>query len=449
MGSAFKSSIDTSSVFGKASKSAEALANVIKQFGSGGGSFKALGQTTEAVDKLGAAFTKLPLQNVSNKMSILGKGGRGAFTALTAAVKVFGLALRSALAPLRLVFFVLELIKKANPFRLLSSALEKLQGNAEGSTSHINSAKDLKTTEAKLRAFNRAEEIHKIGYTTDAVGQWRAAITDPEKMGDLAQATGFSAAEMDKLRTGDAIDGYLKSMTAFFKQVDKLGGRDALASNAVLANAASSFGIDYNKYYSQRSAHSEFMKDFNRNKATDEGGDASRSNFEKAMTRIAQAFDKLISKLLEPFMKLMTPFINWLSEFIERLSLALGALFDGKFSRAAAYLSGEDPDETTEQKRAREARERRNKTNLDSSFYNTGIFREATSGYTAEQRAKLGNAVKKALAQDKFESYKSGKYEVSREFKQVASGEFKLVVEAKNVKTGNKELLISDTFKVE
>lgn len=444
MASAFSANIDTSGLFGEADGKVAKLSKKLEEL-----QYSIKGPS-DAFLKLGEAISKLPIRPVTKGMSALGFAGVKALNGLTLAAKAFGIALKAALGPLRLIFFVFELIKKANPFKLISDALNKLYGNAKGSTALGNSAKDLKTSEAKLRALERAEEVHKLGINKDFVAQIRSNLTKAELQGSFQTATNFSSDKLEELRKKDGIDASLEILGAFFKKVGSRG-RDDVFADAELRQHAEAIGLNYDNYYSQKAGFGEFMKDYWHNVKTDEGGDKERQDFEKSFTRLSQAFDKLINTILKPFMKPMRSFIDWLTEWVNQLTSAFQLFEAGEYKKGLAVMFGADPNETPEQKKEREARGRKAQSMLGyHASFGLGRFSQAAGDLTIQQKQALARELGKRYdaIEDKGR-YSSGKYEIEEKFVKVAQNKYEIKVMAKNVKTGKSDLLIADTFEIQ
>lgn len=445
MGSAFSGSINLESLLYDAEAGINKLSEAARSVP------EAVSPAIESIKKLSAAVNKIPVGKAYKEFGVLAAVGLGAFKGLTTAVKAFGAALRVALGPLRLVFFIMELIAKANVFSKIASLLNKLSENASGSTALGNTAKDLKVSEKQLRAFERANEIHQLGYDTNALATWRSNITNPHERSKFA-TLGFSDEEIDKMAQGDAISGFLKTQQALFKYVEANGGRDAIGSDAVMRDMTGAFGVSYDNYYSQRAGYGAFVKDYQNDMNKDVRDDKSRQSFEKAWTRLSQSFERFVDNILNPlfsvfevFIVKMTAFLDWLNTFsfskafdsakevgadaLNKIKGMFGLETDGKKGEASA-LQGQ--------------------TKGLTASGNKNVLKDFTEEQAAAVRSKASEVNKRVLADESVSSrINKGKYKVDTTFEKQGNNTIIIKVKGTNTETNKTELLAAETIKVE
>lgn len=354
MGAAFSTEIDLDEVIGRGASASASMFKLSKVFEnlaeSVGNANSSSGQFSVLARKMDAAVqaTTSSIRDLADSadgagkrlIEFEGKGGR-AMRAVRATSILAGYAIRSIVAPLRLIIWAFDLLSKMNPFGFLSKAYDqfmkiydKIKEMSKGSTSLGITAKGLRTTSKNLVNFEKAYEL--VGFDRSVISDITKAI-DGGALGDLA-AIGLDSEELKKL---DGIEAFFKIYEAAQKFANNMGGTESVAATQVmglLENISSAFSVQ-----SLRGTKEEYKESkayYRELQGKDKSDWKAMSDFEKSWTKLSHSFENLfnlvggklapaLTKLTGAVGKVLDGFIAWLdSGPLERFVKVWGEFID-------------------------------------------------------------------------------------------------------------------------
>lgn len=296
------------------SRAAEGLDNAISKTGD------AVGGLISKIDSFTERLQNIPEKNVLGQGSMVAKLASKAFNVAIKGAKALGIAIRLAIAPLRLLFFLFKLIGSLNPFSLLQSGVEKLTELlnkayevASGSSKRAVGAASLRTSSKNLRIFEQASEMTGIGFDKQDVGAFQSSLADPSKHGSLV-GLGLDPEQLKKM---DGIQAFIKAQKAIRKQVQSFGGWDSEGATSALKPMIEDIGLNYDDVRGQDKFLNDFLKVFEERQKNDKYDDKSMAEFEKTWNRMKAGLDDVINKLFSIAVPLLTKLVDKLMGWLE------------------------------------------------------------------------------------------------------------------------------------
>lgn len=282
----------------------------------------AFGNLIDKVDGLGKSMGKVSAGGLAEKLGLVGKVGESAFGALATGAKIFGITLRWALGPLRMIFFVLEVIKKINPFGWLKQALSwatdlfnKLKDVASGSNNEHREARKARTDAQSMKNINKAG-AQGIGWTSQDISDFQALLDSNEGQ-SFASMLGLDAQQLKQM---DGVEAFLKAQRAAREALKSWGGRDDISmdtfnktigqlsafSSSELAATNDMFGRDVKYFYELQN------KDKRDNKALRE--------FERESNKLGDSWDIMIATAMSQLAPIVTAVTKGLRSLLDSIT---------------------------------------------------------------------------------------------------------------------------------
>lgn len=298
----------------RGSKVAEGLDNALYKAGD------AIGGLVSKIDLFAERLQNIPEKNVLYQGSRLAKLAATSFNVASKGAKALGTAIRLAISPLRLMFFLFKLISSLNPFSLLQSGIEKLTelmdkayDVASGSSRREVGAASLRTNAKNLRIFEQASEMSGIGFDKQDVASFQSSLADPEKHGSLV-GLGLDPEQLKKM---DGVQAFIQAQKAIRKQVQNFGGWESEGATAALKPMVEDIGLNYDDVRGQDKFLGEFLKIFEERQKKDRYDDSGMAEFEKTWNRMKAGLEDVTNKLFSMAVPLLTKLVDRLMGWLE------------------------------------------------------------------------------------------------------------------------------------
>lgn len=298
----------------RGSKVAEGLDSALYKTGD------AIGGLVSKIDLFAERLQNIPEKNVLYQGSRLAKLAATSFNVASKGAKALGTAIRLAISPLRLMFFLFKLISSLNPFSLLQSGIEKLTelmdkayDVASGSSRREVGAASLRTNAKNLRIFEQASEMSGIGFDKQDVASFQSSLADPEKHGSLV-GLGLDPEQLKKM---DGVQAFIQAQKAIRKQVQNFGGWESEGATAALKPMVEDIGLNYDDVRGQDKFLGEFLKIFEERQKKDRYDDSSMAEFEKTWNRMKAGLEDVTNKLFSMAVPLLTKLVDKLMGWLE------------------------------------------------------------------------------------------------------------------------------------
>lgn len=294
-----------------------------------------------SVDNLGKRLKKVKVGNMGAELSKLGEMGDSSFSILEKGAKLFGHAIRWALGPLRLIFYVLEVISKVNPFGWIKTALgwatdlyQKLKDIASGANNEHREARKARTDVKSMRNINKVGEKG-VGWTNQDIADFHTMLDTVEGQAYM-QMVGLDAQALKKM---DGVQAFFEAQKAARQWIKDFGGRDDISMDMYNKNLGSLSAFNSAELAGSQEYFQSSLKYYSELQAKDKRDDKALRDFDKASSELSDSWEIMVGTAMSQLAPILTSVAKGFKSLLDSITRWLNTKpLDGFFEAIKNFV---------------------------------------------------------------------------------------------------------------